>query len=228
MKGLIMAGGEGADYVQSLVLNQANDRCHGKTYYGIHYRAAENNNVTEIAVTLQYLPHVIMDHFGDGSNFGVKLEYFIEQTPLGTAGSVKNAQDFFDDDFIIISGDCLTDINISKAIEFHKQKNADATLILSSVENPLEYGVVVTDSTGSVTRFLEKPSWGEVFSDTVNTGIYIINPKMLNLFNKNENTISAGFIPEYWKIMPLFMVILMKGIGDIGDFAAYKKCIKIF
>lgn len=146
----------------------------------------KNNGLTEIGVTLQYLPQEIQDYFGDGREFGVNMQYFLEETPLGTAGSVKNASRFLDETFLVISGDALTDIDLSKAIAYHRAKNSLATLVLTRVEGPLEYGVVIVDQEGRVKRFLEKPSWGEVFSDTVNTGIYILEPEVLNYIPTGE------------------------------------------
>ena len=102
--------------------------------YGIH----------EIGVTLQYMPHMIMDHLGNGKSLDVSLEYFVETTPLGTAGSVKSAQNFLSDTFVVLSGDGITDIDLSRAIKFHNEKNADITIVLKKVANPLEYGVVIT------------------------------------------------------------------------------------
>lgn len=144
------------------------------------------HDIKDIGVTLQYLPHVIQNYYGNGRDFGVNLEYFIEDKPLGTAGSVKNGEHFLDETFIVISGDALTDIDLSSAIDFHKNKGAMATLVLKKVEIPLEYGVVITDRGGEVTRFLEKPNWGEVFSDTVNTGIYILEPEVLEYIEPGE------------------------------------------
>ncbi len=143
----------------------------------------KEHGIKDIGVTLQYLPQKIIDHFGDGNSFGVKMNYFIEEIPLGTAGSVKNASEFLNETFIVISGDALTDLNLSSAINFHKTTNALATLVLTEVSNPLEYGVVITDRSGNIKRFLEKPGWGEVFSDLVNTGIYIMEPEVLNYFD---------------------------------------------
>jgi len=186
----------------------------------------KNAGITEIAVTLMYMPHIIKEYFGDGSSFGVNIYYFTEETPLGTAGSVKNAQEFLNDDFIIISGDCLTDININSAIDFHKKNGSVATLVLSKVENPLEYGVVVTDDKGRITRFLEKPNWSEVFSDTVNTGIYILNPSVLNLM---ENNTKYDFSNDIFPILlsekqPMFGYVAQGYWCDIGDINAYMKC----
>lgn len=227
MKGLIMAGGEGTR-LRPITCSKPKPMLDimGRPIMEYIIELLKKNGITEIAVTLQYMPQIIIDHFGDGSNFGVQLEYFVEQSPLGTAGSVKNAQEFFDDDFIIISGDCLTDIAIDKAIAFHKQNSAVATLVLSKVETPLEYGVVVTDQAGRITRFLEKPSWSEVFSDTVNTGIYIIHPEILNLFPKNEK---FDFSKDLFPLLlenkdPLFGYVSEGYWCDIGDLNAYNKC----
>src|SRR5699024_2565371 len=115
------------------------------------------------------------------------MKYFIEDKPLGTGGSVKNAGNFLDDTFIVVSGDAFTNIDLESAIRFHKEKGSKATLVLKREPVPLEYGVVITDENGRITRFLEKPSWGEVFSDTINTGIYILEPEVMDYYKKGEN-----------------------------------------
>ena len=173
-----------------------------------------------------YMPHIITEHFGDGSKFGVRIKYYIEDTPLGTAGSVKNAQEFFDDTFIIVSGDSLTDIDIKKAAEFHKEKGSEATIVLKSVDNPLEYGIVVTDESGAIIRFLEKPSWSEVFSDTANTGIYILNPSVLSLIPPSERyDFSRDLFPKMLAGGHRMFGFVADGYWcDIGDLSAYKKC----
>jgi mannose-1-phosphate guanylyltransferase / phosphomannomutase len=144
--------------------------------------------VPDIAVTLYYLGEAIQSYLGDGSDFGANLYYTVEDTPLGTAGAVKLAEEFLGGEpFIIVSGDALTDIDIAKALAFHREKGAEATIILQRVANPLEFGVVMTEDGGKIQRFLEKPSWGEVFSDTVNTGMYIIEPSVLAMMEPNKN-----------------------------------------
>jgi mannose-1-phosphate guanylyltransferase/phosphomannomutase len=145
------------------------------------------HDIKDIAATLWYLPSEITEYFEDGKDFGVKLNYYIETTPLGTGGSVLNAEDFLDDTFVVISGDAMTDINLSQAVEFHKSRGSKATLVLKREPIPLEYGIVITDEYGSINKFLEKPSWGEVFSDTINTGIYILEPEVLSYYKKGEN-----------------------------------------
>jgi len=181
--------------------------------------------IRDIAVTMAYLPSVIVDYFDDGSEFGVNLKYFIEEIPLGTGGSVKNAEEFLDETFIVISGDALTDINIQKILDFHKKKKSKATLVLKKESIPLEYGVIITDEQGRIIRFLEKPSWGEVFSDTVNTGIYVLEPEVLNYYNKGDNfDFSKDLFPRLLNDrVPMYGYITKKYWSDIGDLNTYKE-----
>ena len=134
----------------------------------------------EIVVTVGFLASTIRTYFGDGSELGVRLVYATEETPLGTAGSVLNARDELDDRFLVISGDVLTDVDLTALVEFHAKRDAVATLALQAVENPLEFGIVIIGADGHVERFLEKPGWGEVFSDTINTGIYVLEPEVFD------------------------------------------------
>ncbi len=224
MKAVIMAGGEGSR-LRPLTCNRP------KPMVPIANRPVMEHiiellkkyGIKDIAVTLQYMPEIIKDYFGDGSEFGVNLNYYIEDVPLGTAGSVKNAEEFLDEPFIVISGDALTDINLDKALEFHRKREAVATLVLKKVESPIEYGVVVTDKAGKITRFLEKPSWGEVFSDTVNTGIYVLNPEILGYIKPNQMfDFSKDVFPELLKEnRPMFGFVTENYWCDIGDLEAY-------
>src|SRR3989338_5445313 len=134
----------------------------------------------DVFITLYYLPHVIQNYFGDGHDFGVNISYAVEEKmPLGTAGCVKAIEDVLGDEtFIVISGDSLTDIDLQQAVAFHKSKGSKATIVLKRVTNPLDFGVVITDQDGRIERFLEKPSMSEVFSDTINTGTYVLEPKV--------------------------------------------------
>lgn len=147
----------------------------------------KSQGITDIVVTLHYQADEIQGRFGDGSELGVNIDYSVEDSPLGTAGSVRNARSLIGaGPFINLSGDALTDINLLEAIEYHKQRNATATIVLSKVSRPLEYGVVVTDETGRVTDFVEKPTWSEVSSDTVNTGIYICEPEVFDYIGEGR------------------------------------------
>ncbi len=181
------------------------------------------HGVKDIGVTLCYLPLMIMDYFGDGERFDVNIKYYIEDSPLGTGGSVKNAEEFLDDTFVVISGDGFTNIDLTKAYEYHKKKGSKATLILKKEPVPLEYGVVITDEEGRIIRFLEKPGWGEVFSDTINTGIYILEPEVLDYYKKEENfDFSKDLFPRLLKDdVPMYGYIANEYWCDVGDLDTY-------
>jgi mannose-1-phosphate guanylyltransferase/phosphomannomutase len=226
MKAVIMAGGKGSR-LRPLTCNTPKPMVPLLNRPCMEYiiELLKKHRITEIGVTVQYLSEVIRNYFNDGADFGVNLRYFEETKPLGTAGSVKNAEAFLDQTFIVISGDGLTDFNLDDAIAFHREKGAIATLVLTKVQSPLEYGVVMTDDNGRIKRFLEKPSWSEVFSDTVNTGIYILEPEIFNYFEKdvvydfgmdlfplllNDGQPMYGFVAEgYW--------------SDIGNLQQYRQ-----
>ncbi len=145
------------------------------------------HGLTEIVATLHYLADEIESYFGDGSALGVTMHYVVEDTPLGTAGAVKMAHDILaGEPFVIISGDALTDVDLSAIVRHHQEAGNDVTIALQRVPNPLEFGVVVTDEQGQIVRFLEKPSWGEVFSDTINTGIYVLQPEILDRMQRGR------------------------------------------
>ena len=185
----------------------------------------KSHGIEDIAVTLHYMPSSIIDYFGNGEQFGVKMNYYIEESPLGTGGSVKNAEEFLDSTFLVVSGDAFTNIDFHKALDFHRRKNAKATLILKKEPIPLEYGVVITDENGRIIRFLEKPSWGEVFSDTINTGIYILEPEVLDYYKKGENfDFSKDLFPRLLKDnIPMYGYITDEYWCDIGDINSYIK-----
>ncbi len=224
MKAVIMAGGEGSR-LRPLTCNRPKPMVPivNKPVMEHIIELLRKSGIKDIAVTLAYMPQIIKDYFGDGSEFGVNLKYYTEDVPLGTAGSVKNAEDFLNETFVVISGDALTDIQLNKALEFHKKSKALVTLVLKKVENPIEYGVVVTQPNGRINRFLEKPSWGEVFSDTVNTGIYFIEPEALSYIKKNQ---IFDFSKDLFPILmqqdkPLYGFVTDDYWCDIGDMNAY-------
>ncbi|MGD8190066.1 sugar phosphate nucleotidyltransferase [Brevibacillus ginsengisoli] len=185
----------------------------------------KKHGITDIAVTVQYLPEVMKSYFGDGSSFGVSMTYFEETVPLGTAGSIKNCEEFLDDRFIVISGDALTDINLTEAIDYHLEKEALATLVLTHVENPLEFGMVMTDDDGRIVRFLEKPTWSEVFTDTVNTGIYILEPRVLAYIPKDQEfDFSKDLFPQLLaQNNPLYGMASNGYWSDIGSMEIYRQ-----
>ncbi len=177
----------------------------------------------EVVVTVAFMANHIRNWFGDGSDFGVKMVYATEDTPLGTAGSVRNAMDELTDPFLVISGDVLTDIDLTKIVEFHQEKEAMATIGLIRVENPLEFGIVITREDGSIDRFLEKPGWGQVFSDTINTGIFVLEPEVFDYIEPDR---PVDFSSEVFPAMladgkPLYGAVGEGYWEDVGTLESY-------
>ncbi|MEL6938092.1 MAG: mannose-1-phosphate guanyltransferase [Cyanobacteria bacterium J06598_1] len=186
----------------------------------------KRHSITEIIATLFYLPDVMRDYFQDGRDFGVQMTYAVEEDqPLGTAGCVKNVSELLSETFVVISGDSITDFDLSAAIEFHQRKGAQATLVLTRVPNPLEFGVVITDRQGRIVRFLEKPSTSEVFSDTVNTGIYILEPSVLDYLPPDcEQDFSKDLFPLLLaKQAPMYGYVAEGYWCDVGHLNAYRE-----
>jgi len=227
MKAIIMAGGFG-NRLAPLTINKPKPMVNVMGTPAMEHiiNLLRQHSITEIGVTLQYMPQEIINYFRNGEDFGVNIEYFIETSPLGTAGSVKNAEDFLTEDFLVISGDALTDIDLTAAINFHKSKSATATLVLSKVDKPLDYGVVVTAADGRIERFLEKPDFSEILSDMANTGIYILNPKVLQMFPKDEfYDFGKDLFPKLLQNRESMYGYAASGYWcDIGDAEAYIRC----
>ncbi len=224
MKAIIMAGGVGSR-LRPLTCDRPKPMVpiFGRPVMEYAVRLLAKHGVRESAVTVCYLPRQIEEYFGDGSRFGVRMRYFQEKEPLGTAGGVKRAAGFLDETFCVLSGDGLTSCDLGAALRFHREKKALTTIVLRRASEPTEYGVAVTEPDGRIRAFLEKPGWSDVFSDLVNTGIYILEPEALRL------------VPEgcpYDFSRDLFPELMRRGLGvygwetgeywcDIGDIAGY-------
>lgn len=189
MKAVVMAGGEGSR-LRPLTINRPKPMVPivDRQVMAHIIELLKQHGITELVVTIQYLANAIQDQFGDGSSYGVHIEYSLEEQPLGTAGSVRHAAHLLQEPFLVISGDALTDFNLSQVLDFHREREATATITLARVPNPLEYGVIILDQPGNVRQFLEKPSWGEVISDNVNTGIYVLDPDVFRYIEKGKPT----------------------------------------
>ncbi len=189
MKAVIMAGGFGTR-IQPLTNSRPKPMLPivNKPMMEHTMKTLRDLGIKEFIVLLYFKPEVIKNYFKDGKDFGIDIKYVIPDEDYGTAGAVKMAEEYLkDDNFIIISGDLVTDFDFQKIFDYHNKKASRLTITLTSVENPLEFGVVITDEEGRIEKFLEKPSWGEVFSDTINTGIYIIEPEILDYIPQKEN-----------------------------------------
>jgi len=216
MKAVVMAGGFGTrlrPLTEKLPKPMAYVANRPMMEHVIRLLAKEGINDHE--VLLYFHPEKISSYFGDGAPWGVKMGYNAADGDYGTAGAVKDAEGRLSGTFLVISADIITDFDLSRAIDFHREQKAAVTIVLTRVPNPLQYGIVLTEEDGRIIRFLEKPTWGEVFSDTINTGIYIIEPEVLALippkknFDFSKNLFPAmlqrgdrllGYIAEgYWK-----------------------------
>lgn len=226
MKAVIMAGGEGTR-LRPLTLNLPKPlvpMC-GKPMMEYIISSLNKLKIEETLVTLQYLGWQIESYFGTGEKFNVKISYSYEEKPLGTAGCVKLLEDKLNDTFLIVSGDSLTDIDLKTAIKEHNKKKPIVSIILTRVKKPLEYGVVITDNEGYVSRFLEKPGWEEVFSDTVNTGIYIMEPEIFKYIPKDTFfDFSKDLFPKLLEKGKKIAGIIANGYWcDVGNLQQYRQ-----
>ena len=181
--------------------------------------------ITELVMLLYHQPFYIKNFFRDGSDFGVKITYVTPIADMGTAGAVKAAEKYLDEPFLVISGDLLTDFNLRKIIDFHVDHKASATITLTSVKDPLQFGVVITDKEKRITQFLEKPGWGEVISDTINTGIYVLEPEVLKYIPEGENfDFSQDLFPLMLKKKDALFGVTARGYWrDIGNTDSYRE-----
>lgn len=225
MKAILLAGGEGTRLRPLTArLPKPMVPLFGRPVLEHLLLLLRRHGIRQAAVTLGYLPEKVTDYFGDGSAWGMELTYFTEETPLGTAGAVRACRDFLDgEDCIVLSGDCVCDFDLTACMELHHSRQAEVTLLLHRVAEPLEYGLVRTDDAGRVTQFVEKPGWSQVVTDQVNTGIYLLQNGVLDqipdgtpydfsrdLFPKllEQGRTVCGDLPHgYWR--------------DMGDSRAY-------
>ncbi len=224
MKAVIMAGGEGTR-LRPLTSNQPKPMLPMANIPMMEHvvNLLRDHGFEDIVVTVAFMANTIRTYFGDGSAFGVRMVYATESTPLGTAGSVRNARDELDERFLVISGDVLTDIDLSRVVAFHDAHGGLATLALKAVENPLEFGIVITRDDGSIERFLEKPTWGQVFSDTINTGIYVLEPEIFDFIPEGRSVDFSGeSFPEALAAgRELFGYVAEGYWEDVGTLEAY-------
>jgi mannose-1-phosphate guanylyltransferase/phosphomannomutase len=226
MKAVVMAGGEGTR-LRPLTSNQPKPMVSivGKPCMEHIVELLKEHGFEDIIVTVAFLPQAIRSYFGGGESLGVDISYSVEESPLGTAGSVRLAAGRLDDTFLVISGDALCDVDLTKLVEYHREKKASVTIGLKSVDNPLEFGIVVTDDDGKIERFLEKPSWGQVFSDTINTGIYVLEPEVLRHIPTDR---PFDFSKELFPLLlemgrPMYGYVMDGYWQDIGNLDQYRQ-----
>jgi mannose-1-phosphate guanylyltransferase/phosphomannomutase len=225
VKAVVMAGGEGTR-LRPLTSNQPKPMVPivGRPCMEHIVELLREHGFEDVVVTVAFMAQAIRSYFGSGESLGVRMSYSVEEAPAGTAGSVRLASDELDDTFLVISGDALCDVDLSALVRFHRETGASATIGLVSVDNPLEFGIVVTDEDGRIERFLEKPSWGQVFSDTINTGIYVVEPEVLRHIPADR---PYDFSKELFPLLlemgrPLYGYVLDGYWQDIGNLDQYR------
>ena len=189
----------------------------------IEHLAKEGFN--EIVITIGYMAEKIEEVLGDGSVFGVHIDYVYEQTKLGTAGSVKNAEEFLNDEtFIILGGDHVLNLNLREMYRFHEQNESIVTIGLLSIDDPREFGIADMDVNNKIHRFLEKPSAGEIFSNLASTGIYVCNPEIFDRIPKNkEYDFAKDIFPKMLTTNELINGYLVRGRWtDVGNPTSYR------
>ncbi|CAN5510663.1 hypothetical protein BH10BAC5_BH10BAC5_16370 [soil metagenome] len=185
----------------------------------------KKHNIEQIKMNLHYLPEYIDKCFKNGRKWGVDISYSIEKNLMGTAGGIKRIQSFFNETFVVLSGDGFTDIDLSDMLRFHKEKKALATIAVKRMDDPSKFGVVVTDKDYKISSFQEKPSKEDALSDKVNLGIYIFEPEVLNMIPARvEYDFGYDLFPEFLKNKEAFYAYETDcNWSDIGSLEEYWK-----
>ena len=185
------------------------------------------NGISDVCISLRYRPQDIIDYFGDGEDFGVRICYNVEDTPLGTAGGVRACEHFYGEhDFLVISGDCACDFDLAPLFEAHRRHRAAVSIALHQNSEPLEYGTVLVNAKNEIVSFTEKPMWSRVVSDLVNTGIYVISPEAMAFVpREREFDFSKELFPALMQAGKTLVGLPLPGYWcDIGTPQAYYKC----
>ncbi len=226
MKAVIMAGGFGTR-LRPLTINTPKPMVPvaNRPIMGHVVSLLARHNITDITALLFFQPEKIKNHFGNGGAYGVNIKYVKPTEDYGTAGAVSFAAGDSAEPVLVISGDLITDFNLTDAINWHNSKKAEATLLLTRLENPLAFGIVITDDDGRIVRFLEKPTWGEAFSDTINTGIYILEPSALKMIPRAANfDFSQNLFPRMLNDKKKLYGRIMAGYWrDVGNVDEYRQ-----
>ena len=227
MKAILLAGGKGTR-LRPLTLHTPKPIVPIFSRAFLHYQIdllRQVPEIDEVILSLNYQPRRIEEMFGDGDALGVRLRYVVEPMPLGTAGAVKYAEQYLDDSVVVFNGDVLTQIDLPSVIRVHRERQARATIVLTPVENPSAYGLVETDPSGRVRRFLEKPKPEEITTDTINAGIYVLEPDTFDRIPKDTNwSIERSYFPSLVERHETFAAYVCDGYWiDIGTPAKYRQ-----
>ncbi len=220
MKAILLAGGKGTR-LRPLTIHTPKPivPIFGRPF--LHYQIdllRQLPEVDEVILSLNYQPRRIEEMFGDGSGLGLRIRYVVEPTPLGTAGAVKYAGHSLTETLVVFNGDVMTQVDLAAVVQLHRERQAKATIVLTPVENPSAYGLVETDEAGNVRRFLEKPKPEEITCDTINAGIYILEPDTFDRIPRDTAwSIERSFFPSLVERKETFVAYVYRGYWiDIG------------
>lgn len=226
MNAVILAGGKGTR-LRPLTLNTPKPIVPILTrpFLSLQLDLLKKTGIDDIVLSLSYQPRRIEALFGDGSALGAKIHYTMEPEPLGTAGAVKNAESLLTGRTIVFNGDVLSDLDLGAVLRFHEDNDAKCTIVLTPVDNPAAYGLVETESDGRVARFLEKPSYDEITCNTINAGVYVLEPELLSYIPEGTNySFERGFFPALLRDEIPFFAYVHPGYWiDIGTPEKYLK-----
>src|SRR5213079_2169546 len=220
MKAILLAGGKGTR-LRPLTVHTPKPIVPIFDRPFLHYqldRLKQVPEIDEVILSLNYQPRRIEEMFGDGGDSGLGIRYVVEPAPLGTAGAVRYAGESVRESVVVFNGDVLTQIDLAALIALHRDRRARATIVLTPVANPSAYGLVETDAQGNIQRFLEKPNADEITCDTINAGIYVLEPDTFDRIPKDVPwSIERSFFPSLIERHETFVAYVYKGYWiDIG------------
>ncbi len=220
MKAILLAGGKGTR-LRPLTIHTPKPIVPIFDRPFLHYQLdllKQVPEIDEVILSLNYQPRRIEEIFGDGSDSGLAIKYVVEPAPLGTAGAVRYAGESLHESVVVFNGDVLTEVNLGDVIALHRARRAKATIVLTPVENPAAYGLVETDADGNIRRFLEKPKADEITCNTINAGIYVLEPDTFDRIPKDTPwSIERSFFPSLIERHETFVAYVYRGYWiDIG------------
>jgi NDP-sugar pyrophosphorylase family protein len=226
MKAILLAGGKGTR-LRPLTLHTPKpvvpifDRPFLSYQIGLLKQLPE---IDEVILSLNYQPRRLEETFGDGAGVGMRLRYVVEPSPLGTGGAIRFAAQGIDDTLVVFNGDVMTSVDVAAVVRLHRERKAKATIVLTPVPNPSAYGLVETDAEGNVRRFLEKPSPDQITCDTINAGIYVLEPDTFDRIPKDTPySIERGYFPSLVERGETFVAYVERGYWiDIGTPEKYR------
>jgi mannose-1-phosphate guanylyltransferase len=220
MKAILLAGGKGTR-LRPLTIHTPKPIVPIFERAFLHYQLdllKRVPDIDEVILSLNYQPRRIEEMFGDGSDAGLAIRYVVEPAPLGTAGAVRYAGEAIRESVVVFNGDVLTDVDLPAVIALHRARGAKATIVLTPVENPSAYGLVETEPDGTIRRFLEKPSPDEITCNTINAGVYVLEPDTFDRIPKDTPwSIERSFFPSLIERGETFIAHVSRGYWiDIG------------